>query len=68
MTSVDSTSVDAIGYDADTQELHVRFLSSPKTYVYSPVEERVFRDLMRADSKGAYVNTRIKPHYRYRRL
>lgn len=68
MTSVESTSLEAVGYDADARELHVRFSSSGKTYVYYAVEEPVYRELMQAESKGAYVNRRIKPRYRYGRL
>lgn len=63
MHFVDSSSVEAIGYDADAQELHVRFLKSGETYVYYSVEEWVFAELMQAASKGNYVNTRVKPHY-----
>jgi hypothetical protein len=68
MYLVDSSSIDAIGYDAESQELHIRFLKSGETYVYYAVEERTFAELMEADSKGIYLNTRIKPHYRYERL
>lgn len=68
MIFVDSSSVEAIGYDLDTQELHVRFLRSGETYVYDAVEEWVFQELMQADSKGSYINARIKPHYRCGKL
>ena len=65
MHYVDSSNVEAIGYDPGTQELHVRFLGSGETYVYFGVEEWVFHELMHADSKGAYLNTSIKGRYDY---
>ena len=68
MMFVDSSNVEAIGYDVETQELHVRFLKSGQTYVYYGVEEWVFQELTQADSKGSYINARIKPHYQCGKL
>ena len=68
MSSVDSSNVEAIGYDPDNRELHVRFLKSGATYVYYDAQEWVFREFMQADSKGTYLNTSIKGRYRYRKL
>ena len=68
MHYVDSSNVEAIGYDPDTRELHVRFLRSGETYVYYNVEEWVFDEMMQADSKGTYLNINIKGHYDYGRL
>jgi hypothetical protein len=68
MIFVDSRNIEAIGYDAATQELHVRFLRSGETYVYFTVEEWRHQELMQADSKGIYLNTNIKPHYQYAKL
>ena len=68
MHYVDSSNVEAIGYDPDTQELHVRFLKSGETYVYYNVEEWVFAELMQADSKGQYLNRNIKDRYDFGKL
>jgi KTSC domain len=68
MIFVDSSSVEAIGYDPATQELYVRFVKSGETYVYQQVEEWVFEDFRRADSKGIFLNTSVKPHYQCSRL
>ena len=65
MIFIDSSNIEAIGYDSATQELHVRFLKSGETYVYYSVEEWEFQELMQADSKGNYLNTRIKPNHQY---
>lgn len=68
MHYVDSSNVEAIGYDSDSQELHVQFLKSGDTYVYYNVDEYVFQEFLQADSKGSYLNTNIKPRYRYTKL
>ncbi len=68
MHFVDSSNVEAIGYDSATQELHVRFLRSGETYVYYAVEEWVFQEFMQADSKGTYLNTNIKDRYQFGKL
>lgn len=64
MIYVDSSNVEAIGYDDATQELHVRFLSGGY-YVYSEVPRHVFDDLMSAPSKGSFLNREIKGVYHY---
>jgi hypothetical protein len=68
MIFVDSSNVEAIGYDSAAQELHVRFLKSGETYVYYAVEEWVFQELMQADSKGKYLNANIIPRYQFGKL
>jgi hypothetical protein len=68
MIFVDSSNVEAIGYDSATQELHVRFLKSGETYAYYAVEEWVFQELMQADSKGKYLNTNVIPCYQCGKL
>ena len=64
MHYVDSSNVEAIGYEPDTQELHVQFITSG-TYVYFDVEDWVFDEFMQADSKGQYLNYNIKGVYAY---
>jgi len=49
--------------DSASLEHHVRFLKSGATCVYYSVEEWVFQEFMRADSKGMYLNTSIKGRY-----
>ena len=64
MHYVDSSNVEAIGYDPATQELHVQFLKSG-TYVYFGVEESVFHEFMQAPSKGQYLNETVKGRYQF---
>jgi hypothetical protein len=68
MHYVDSSNIEAVGYDSSSQELHVQFLQSGKTYVYSSVPEWVFQELLAADSKGIYLNSQIKGTYDYYEL
>ena len=68
MIFVDSSSIEAIGYDRDSAELHVRFLKSGETYVYYNVDEVVYAELMQSDSKGLFLNRRIKGTYDYGKL
>jgi hypothetical protein len=68
MHFVDSSNIEAIGFDPDTQELHVRFLKSGETYVYYGVDEWVFQEFMQADSKGVYLNTNVKEKYPFGKL
>jgi hypothetical protein len=65
MIYVDSSNVEAIGYDADAQELHVQFLSSGGYYVYHDVPRHVFDAFMSAPSKGSFLNREVKGVYRF---
>ena len=68
MIFVDSSNVEAIGYEVTTRELHVRFSKSGETYIYYEVDEWVFEEFKRADSKGIYLNTNIKNRYNFGKL
>lgn len=68
MIFVDSSNIEAIGYESSTRELHVRFSKTGETYVYYEVEEWVFEEFQRADSKGVFLNGSIKPKYSFARL
>ncbi len=67
MHYVDSTNVEAIGYDGNKLELHVRFLSG-SSYVYFDVPETVFEEFLRTSSKGGYLNDNIKGVYSFAKL
>ncbi|MBA2238267.1 MAG: KTSC domain-containing protein [Lysobacter sp.] len=67
MQNVDSSSIEAIGYEAGRRELHVRFRKTGETYIYYAVGERVYAEMMQSESKGRYLNANIKPNYRVRK-
>lgn len=68
MIFVDSSNVEAIGYDSERRELHVKFAKAGETYVYYDVEEWEFEEFKRADSKGTFLNTNIKSRHNYAKL
>ncbi len=65
--SVESSNIDMIGYDQDSSQLHVRFKSGAE-YVYDEVPVAVHEEFLDADSKGKFLNERIKGRYEYRRV
>ena len=65
MELVDSASIEAIGYDSATSELHVRFRSG-NTYVYADVPTTAFEAFITAPSIGRYFALFIRPNYEYR--
>ena len=67
MVPVDSSSIDLVGYDEETQELYIQF-SSGSTYVYDAVSAYTFDEFLNAPSKGSYFNREIKPNYQCRLL
>jgi len=65
--SVESTNIDMIGYDEDNSQLHVKFRSGAE-YVYNEVPPAVYQEFLDADSKGKFLNERIKGRYYYARV
>ena len=64
---VSSSNIRSIGYDTVTDTLEVEF-NSGGVYQYFNVPEATYSALMRASSKGAYVNDNIKDRYRCRKV
>ena len=67
MIYVDSSNIEAIGYNSDGQELYIQFLSGV-TYVYYGVPQHIYEEIMDAPSKGSYLNRVIKGVYEYAKL
>ena len=66
-TPVNSSNIAEIGYDPPTMTLEVAFKQGT-AYQYFDVPETVYQELMRADSKGKFLNANIKNSYRYTKL
>ena len=66
-TSVNSSNLAAVAYNASTQVLYIRFHSSG-TYAYSGVPQSVYNGLMNAASHGEYHAAFIKNNYPYSRV
>lgn len=64
MIFIDSSNIEAIGYDVDTQELHIQFLSGGY-YIYNNVPRAIYDDLMNASSKGSFLNREVKGIYQF---
>jgi hypothetical protein len=64
---VQSKGIDWVAYDEEAQTLYVHFGSS-RTYRYFDVPPAVYAWLLRAPSKGKFVNRLVKDRYRYERL
>ena len=62
MHMVNSSNVEAVGYDAENGAIYVRFQGGG-TYVYSGADQGTFDELLNADSVGSYFNRVIKPNY-----
>lgn len=65
MHYVDSSNVEAIGWDAESQELHVLFVAGGGLYVYQEVPDYVFEGFLNAPSKGSYLHREIKGRFQY---
>lgn len=64
MQKVTSQNLKQVGYDKAKRELHCQFnYSGNKVYVYVDVPERVYKELVAADSVGKYFHAKIR--YRY---
>lgn len=65
--TVDSSNVEYVGWSKDEQVMLVRF-NSGVSYAYFGVPYQRAVAAAHAESVGNYINTRIKPHYKFARL
>jgi hypothetical protein len=62
MIPVKSSNIEAIGYDHENNDLHIKFIGG-KTYIYEKVVLSVYDELMTAESVGKYFSAYIKNKY-----
>jgi hypothetical protein len=67
METVNSKGIKWVRYDERTRTLDVAYTSSGE-YRYFDVGPEVYTWLMKAESKGKFVNRLVKEKYRYERL
>lgn len=67
LSSVDSSSIAAIGYDAMQRALWVQFVTG-RTYRYHDVGQATYEEFMAAESKGRYFNREIRDTYPFTRV
>ena len=59
---VASSNVVSVGYESETQTLEVEFKGG-RLYQYYNVPESIYEQMMGSNSKGAFLNTYIRPAY-----
>ena len=64
---VSSTSIAALGYNADAEALEVEFVTG-RVYRYRGVDEETYAAFISASSKGTFFNEHIKDAYPFERL
>jgi hypothetical protein len=67
LTTVESSMIHAVGYDAATRTLEVIF-NSGGIYFYDDVPPEVYEGLMAAESKGSFMRSAILDVYPYSEL
>jgi KTSC domain len=65
MTDVQSSNVEAIGYDESASELFVRFKGG-NTYAFSGVPAYKYQQALAASSVGKFVYSKIKSNFSVR--
>ncbi len=67
MVNVNSSNIQAIGYDDEEEVLAIEFHSG-MLYHYSGVSQTTFEELRDASSVGRYFNTNIRGDYPYQKM
>lgn len=68
LISVESSMIESIGYDEETNILALVFLKNRSVYFYQGVPQEVFDSFVDVESKGSYFNEKIKGAYSYFKL
>jgi len=66
LSQVESSLIDAIGYDTETQELTVKFKRGG-VFAYEEVPKDTFQAFLNAESIGRYFLAHIKHKFNYRK-
>lgn len=62
MIAVNSSAISAVGYEADTMQMRIRFKQGD-TYTFCRVPQSIFEGLLAASSKGSYYDRHIRDKY-----
>lgn len=65
--SVESSNLDQLAYNPETQELFVQFKGG-RVYSYSGVPTMIWNELLNASSHGSYFYHNIRKSYPYTRI
>jgi hypothetical protein len=64
---VSSTSINAVGYDPQTNHLEIEFKNG-RVYRYIDVPPDIYDALMHSESHGEYFNANIRDSFKFDRL
>ena len=64
---VESSTIDTVRYSREYQCLKVTFRQSGDSYIYDQVPERLYRQLLKAASKGSFFAAFIKGKFTYQK-
>ena len=67
LRAVDSSMLVAVGYDDETKEMRIIYKTGD-TYRYMNVPKSVYMELLKSESKGAYMQTHVIDVFPCRRL
>ena len=67
MQHVDSSNIEAVGYDEDSSLLVIEFKSGA-VYEYEAVPKEVYEELMDAESVGKTFNRLVKTAYAFNKV
>ena len=67
MTPVESSNVESVGYDEDSETVYIKFLNGT-LYTYKGVPKWEFENLKDAPSIGSYLHRNYKNVYPYERI
>ena len=67
MVKVVSSNLHSVGYDKDSMIFRVKF-NSGTVYDYINVPLSIFNSFMSSNSKGTFLNDKIKGKYNYRQI
>ncbi|TAD97473.1 MAG: KTSC domain-containing protein [Bacteroidetes bacterium] len=61
--AVESSMVNAVGYDQKSKTLYLEFTNTGYVYQYLEVGQDIFEELLNADSLGSYIRNNIFEEY-----
>ena len=62
---VESSNLEAVLYNKQTEQLHIRFRKSKLVYTYAGVPKEVYEGLINSDSVGSYFYSNIRNEYSF---
>ncbi|KKM06703.1 hypothetical protein LCGC14_1741290 [marine sediment metagenome] len=70
MVSVESSNIEAVGYDEQKEELFIEFKNKGEntTYKYRGVPSKKYDSMVKADSVGRFFHKHIRGLYTFKKL